>query len=208
MEKLIRKLNNEPTEFYSLVKSKVLKSTYSYEYDWQKGLQISDLTETQLLREAAWVVINSGFKEKTARKHFGNISLSFGDWESAEHIVFNKSLCVSCALDSFGNNKKIHAIADIADAIYSDGFDTLKERIIKNPIFELSKFPFIGPITVWHLAKNIGCNVAKPDRHIVRLAESFGFECVQEFCGEIAEKTGDKINVVDIIFWRYFATLH
>ncbi|MCL4328727.1 MAG: hypothetical protein M1410_04010 [Candidatus Thermoplasmatota archaeon] len=75
--------------------------------------------------------------------------------------------------------------------------------IIRNPFETLREFPYIGPVTYYHLAKNIGIPVAKPDRHLSRLASRSGFRDVQEFCEFLSRKTGDRIQVIDIVLWRY-----
>jgi hypothetical protein len=67
------------------------------------------------------------------------------------------------------------------------------------------QFPFIGPITSFHLAKNLGLPVAKSDRHLVRLANAVGFEDVQSMCRNISSFTGDPVPVVDIVLWRFSA---
>lgn len=54
--------------------------------------------------------------------------------------------------------------------------------------------------------KNLGIQVAKPDRHLVRIAQNYGFNDVQKFCSSISEKTNDPVSVVDLVLWRY-ATL-
>lgn len=205
---MIRQISSEPVGLYNHARERILSSEFKREYEWQRELDILDVTERTFLREAAWVVINSGFKERTARKHFGNISLAFGDWESALHITSHREICVECGLSAFGNERKINAIADIAEIVFDVGFKKIHNALSIDPISTLSTFPYIGPITVWHLAKNLGCDVAKPDRHIVRLAAIYGYDCVQMFCRDIAHETGEKINVVDIVLWRYFATFH
>jgi hypothetical protein len=194
-------------EFYHDVRSAVIESSFQEEINWQNNIFLDSLTETDLLRETAWVIINSGFRESIARRHFSNLSLSFGDWESARHIVSNRELCISCALDGFGHVGKVKAIESIADCIFEIGFEKIKSDIINDPIPTLQTFPYIGPITVWHLAKNIGCDVAKPDRHLVQTASSFGFDCVHKFCREISKSTGEKVSVIDIIIWRYCSSL-
>lgn len=65
------------------------------------------------------------------------------------------------------------------------------------------EFPYIGPITYFHLAKNIGVHVAKPDRHLSRLVKELNISSVQTLCSYIGERTGDTIPVVDIVLWRY-----
>ena len=192
--------------FYSHAKEVVSNSVYSAEIEWQQSLDFANVSETDLLRESAWVILNSGFRESVIRKHFSAISLAFGDWESAQFIVQNKKLCKQCALEAFANTRKISAIIKIAEIINAHGAVSYLHQVMHNPIEELSALPFIGKTTVWHLAKNLGCNVAKPDRHLVRVAEKFEFDCVQEFCRYLARHTGEKVSVIDIVIWRYCAS--
>ena len=44
-------------------------------------LNPSMFTESDLLREAAWVILCSGFREAVIRRMFDFISLCFCDWE-------------------------------------------------------------------------------------------------------------------------------
>ena len=48
--------------------------------------------------------------------------------------------------------------------------------------------------------------VAKPDRHLVRIAEGVGYDSPQQLCDVVSEIVGDPVSVVDIVTWRY-ATL-
>jgi thermostable 8-oxoguanine DNA glycosylase len=61
-------------------------------------------------------------------------------------------------------------------------------------------------VTVYHLAKNIGLQFAKPDRHLVSISNKAGYQDVQAFCRDISNQVGDSITVVDLVLWR-FATL-
>ena len=158
--------------------------------------------ETDLLREHAWVILCSGFRERTIRKLFPNISICFCNWVSAEVIFDNREICRRTALDVFHNERKIDAIIRVADYVRSFGFETLRARIIRDPIRSLRLFDYIGPVTTFHLAKNLGFQVAKPDRHILRMSEAYGFQNVQEFCSLIAEITREPISVVDGVLWR------
>ena len=61
--------------------------------------------------------------------------------------------------------------------------------------------PWIGGITKYHLAKNFGAQVAKPDVHLVRLAEREG--CApQQLCERLAAATGWRVITVDTLLWR------
>jgi len=167
---------------------------------------LGDFSETDFLRESAWVILCGGFKESVVRKIFNYISLCFCDWESAAAIVANEDLCRETALAGINNQRKITAIIETARTVYLTGFEGLRDRIVSNPIDELRQFPQIGDVTAYHLAKNLGFPVAKPDRHLMRLASWTGFEDVQSLCRALAERTGDSVAYVDIVLWR-FATL-
>ncbi len=176
-----------------------------WEVEWQRTRRASQFTEADLLREAAWVILCSGFREAIVRRLFDKISLSFCDWESARAIVEAAGACRANALASIRNAKKIDAILGVARRVDGIGFGALKRRILQEPIPELQQFPFIGPVTSWHLAKNLGFEVAKPDRHLMRLAQTLGYDDAQELCKTIALAMDETVQVVDIMLWRYAA---
>jgi len=109
--------------------------------------------------------------------------------------------------EALTHNSRIATYFRDRTLVAAHSFQDLKEKIFLDPIRELQSFPYIGPITAFHIAKNIGIRVAKPDTHLVRLARSNGFESVQEFCETIATFLGEDIRLVDSVLWR-FATMH
>ena len=175
------------------------------ELQLHRELNIEVFTESDLLREAAWVILCSGFRESVVQRLFGHISLCFCDWESAREIVNAAAGCRLAAARVFRHEAKIDAIVNVAWRIERLGFTALKRSIISNPIGELQRFPHIGPVTVLHLAKNLGLDVAKPDRHLVRLSAYVGFESASELCDTIAHSIGETTRMVDLILWRYLA---
>lgn len=196
---------NSALRFYRQATHYVDKSGLTHELTWQRNLRFGQFTETQLLEEAAWVVLCSGFREVVVRRVFNHISLSFCDWETAASIVACKDVCRSAALGIFNNERKINALVQIAELIDGIGFALFKQAILQDPLAALQSLPFIGSITSLHLAKNLGLDIAKPDRHLVRLAERFGFECTEELCQEVSRATGEQVKVIDLILWRYMA---
>src|SRR5207249_1747968 len=124
-------------------------------------------------------------------------------WESSSSICKNSSLCKATAFTRFRNEQKLNAIVLTAAHIDRVSFPAFKQQILHEPIRALRQLPFIGQVTVYHLAKNLGMAVAKPDRHLLRLADFMGFRSPQELCAELSQVTGDPINVVDLILWRY-----
>jgi hypothetical protein len=189
--------------FYRTAKETVATARFGLESDWQRRVLGQRFLEQDLLREAAWVVLCSGFSERVVRRRFDAISLCFCDWLSAEYIVTRGDRCWSTAMSVFGSARKITAILRICSFVYEQGFDSLSSRIRANPIHELGQLPFIGPVTSYHLAKNLGIDVVKRDRHLVRLALYLGFESPEEMCAKVGRQIGEPVSVVDVVLWRY-----
>jgi hypothetical protein len=176
---------------------------YESERDWQRSRDAGHFSETDFLRETAWVILCSGFRESVVRRNFDYLSLCFCDWSSADEIIGNEHACRRSALSAFGNQRKIDAIISAAAIVSVTGFPSIEARIQCDPINTLQRFEFIGAVTALHLAKNLGFLVAKPDRHLVRLSERLGFSSTEELCSALALESGDPVNVVDVTLWRY-----
>jgi hypothetical protein len=191
--------------FFNAASEYISASGLQQELSWQRRVDFEQFTETQLLREAAWVILCSGFRESIVRRIFDHVSLSFCDWESAELIVKSKDLCRTAALASFRNERKLDALWRTAELVHLSGFSSFKAQVLQDPITQLQTLPYIGPITAVHLAKNLGLDVAKPDRHLVRLSRHFGYRCTNDLCCDIASVTGEQVKVIDLALWRYMA---
>jgi hypothetical protein len=175
------------------------------EITWQRNVQLQQFSESDLLREGAWVILCSGFREATVRRIFDHLSLCFFDWESASKIAANSAICLSAARAGFRNKQKLNAIVRLAELVILGGFEKMKEQILANPIAELQAIPFIGPTTAWHLAKNLGLDSAKPDRHLVRAAAALGFGSPSALCESVSQMFNEQVKVVDLILWRYLS---
>jgi hypothetical protein len=190
-------------DHYRSAKDWICSSPYLEEVRWQDAQSLTQINESQFLRQYAWVVLNSGFREAIVRKHFDFISLCFCDWESARDIATSERACVEAALSAFRNRRKLEAIASTAKLIAKDGFERFSCVLRENPAETLQKLPFIGAVTSFHLAKNLGAEVAKPDRHLVRVAARFGYSDVSAMCRDISLAVGDRISVTDLVLWRF-----
>jgi hypothetical protein len=191
---------------YLTAKETVLRCGYANEVDWQSEVVFEKVTESDFLREAAWVVLSAGFRESILRQRFATISTAFFEWQSAAKIVNNSRTCRRNALLAFRHEGKIDAILQIARTVAKDGVESIKNMVSQVGPRALQELPFIGPITSLHLAKNIGVNTAKPDRHLVRYAKQAGYESPAQLCDVIAKIVGDPAAVIDIVLWR-FATI-
>lgn len=65
----------------------------------------------------------------------------------------------------------------------------------------LAELPWIGQVTKLHLAKNLGASAAKPDVHLLRLANAEGTTPAR-LCRRLAKQTGYKVQTIDTILWR------
>lgn len=61
--------------------------------------------------------------------------------------------------------------------------------------------PWLGPITQFHLAKNLGEDFIKPDVHLVRLARYHDVTPF-ELCDHLAAVSGYRVGTIDTILWR------
>ncbi len=191
--------------FFARAREYVKGAGLTAEIVWQRDSVLAGFTESDLLREHAWVALCSGFRESVVRRVFDYVSLCFCDWESSEAIVLSGEVCCVTAASTFANRAKLRGILAAARHLHAVGFSEFKGAVLGDPIRHLQSLPFIGPITAWHLAKNLGMDVAKPDRHLVRLSESLGFRDANHLCRELAATTGEQTKVVDLIVWRYIA---
>lgn len=180
------------TVFYAKAATEIAEAGYGWEQDyvWKiKSLEQQD-PETFLV-EYIWVVLNgSGLREQVVRKIF-------------DKFMENRDL------NTLKNRKRREAIAK-AIACYTKWFAELQKA--EDKIAYLDSLPFIGPITKYHLARNIGIDTVKPDRHLVKFASKFGYSSPMEMCLEIQREIGNPpLGVIDVVLWRWanlFGTDH
>ncbi|PCI11625.1 hypothetical protein COB72_00305 [bacterium] len=196
----------ELVDAYLEAHSRVISDGFGEEIDWQDNQNFEEFSESEFLRETAWVILSAGMRETVVRAKFDGISNAFLGWHSAKKIVKDEEQCVKRALSFFNHRKKIQAISSVALQVADLGIETLKSRLLLGGVDELQRLPYIGPVTRYHLAKNLGMDVVKPDRHLIRIAQSAGYSTPQSMCEAIANITGDRLCTIDVVLWR-FATI-
>jgi hypothetical protein len=194
------------TLMYLRAKRHVIASGFGSEIVWQSTRDVKRVTEATFLKEAAWVVLCSGFRESIVRARFDAVSVAFLNWTGAAAIVAGRVQCRRKALRAINARRKIDAILEIARRVCVVGFVEVASRLRSDPLSFIGSLPFMGSVTTLHLAKNLGVPVAKPDRHLVRLAAAAGCASASDLCERIASVIDEKIAVVDLVMWRY-ATL-
>jgi hypothetical protein len=192
-------------EAYRQARQRVVDAGYQNDLDWHLTRSLDAVTESSLFCAAAIAIINSGSRGSGVDRVWPAFTKAFRDWDPRA-VVENEDECRAYALAAFRSTRKVTAVIAVARRIVDEGLDEILRRLRNEGIPYLQTFPMLGPVTSLHMAKNIGMPVAKPDRHLNRLAMATGMPTAQDLCTAIADDTTDTIPVVDYVLWRY-ATL-
>lgn len=135
-------------------------------------------------RATIFVICNSGMRNTVARGIFNRVCGALARGEAARTV--------------FNHPGKARAIDDIwaRRQEYFMGFLAAADALEY-----CASIPWIGAITKYHLAKNFGAQVAKPDVHLQRLAALEG-STPQALCERLAQESGFKVATVDVLLWR------
>jgi hypothetical protein len=193
--------------YYYRAKECVYENGYYTEIYWQERQNPDTISLQKYYSEYAWVVLSSGMKESVIRNKFYAITNLFKNWNDPFSIVSNRKYIKEHALQLFNNLLKINALIYMGEYLSTNCFKDELANIRLKGFKYLEQFPFLGPATSLHFAKNLGFIVSKPDRHLNRISNKFGFEDSLAFCRAISQFTGEKESVIDIVLWR-FATLN
>jgi hypothetical protein len=151
--------------------------------EWSENIQ-PPATADDFAQEAIFVICNSGMKNTIARKIFEKVIQAINTGQSATTAL--------------GHPGKAAAIDDI----WRRRVELLAEYLAASDKVEFcSSLPWIGQITKFHLAKNFGADVAKPDVHMQRLADREGCTA-QQLCERLAASTGYRAATIDVVLWR------
>jgi len=190
---------------YLQAKAYVISNGYAAEVDWQEARDPEEVGDQDFLAQAAWVVMSSGLSASAVERSFPEVTAAFQDWHAVK-IARRSEECLAAGLQVFRNERKLVAILEFASLVASGGRGGLIARIGEVGPDALLYLPFMGPATSRHLAKSLGFDIAKPDRHLVRIAAATGATSPQALCSDIGARLGERTAVVDLVLWR-FATL-
>ena len=155
--------HRELVDAYLTAREHVVSQGFGWEIDWQDTRDFEHASESDFLREAAWVVLSAGMAVRVVESVFAPLSDAFCQWSSASAIVERSEHCLAEARRIFRHERKLAAIVAIAGTIAAEGFDSVKARIVREGPEALEAFDYIGPVTCLHLAKNLGLDVVKPE---------------------------------------------
>lgn len=145
-------------------------------------------------------------KEVVIRKKWSDINNLYYNFDTdmvvkySDNIRFNSTAI-------FNHKAKTEAVIKSASIIINDRpinkkLDILSEAEALN---YFKSYPFIGDITKYHIARNVGFDVVKPDRHLVRIAEFLNYSSPNELVQGIANITRERKGFIDYILWQWLA---
>lgn len=161
----------------------LLGETAEADIEWAQGLKEPD-GAVRFALEAIFVVCNSGMKNTVARLIFDRCT--------------DALMQGAPVIESFKHPGKAAAI----ETIWRDRYELLPAYLTAaDKLAFLEALPWIGGITKYHLAKNFGLDLAKPDVHLQRLADREGCTA-QALCERLASEVGLRVGTVDTVLWR------
>ena len=180
---------------------RVVECGYGDEVVYIRELKpIEQQTNEDFRREFVWVILCSGFKEQYARVIFDR----FWDAINGKTAIENPFSVIAHA----GKRKAI--IECFAKS--PDWWIILQNcHTPETQIEFIRTLPWMGGKALgYHLARNLGIDTVKPDRHLIKLAEHFGYSSPLEMCKDIQANLNndgrfeikEKLGTIDVILWR------
>jgi len=157
------------------------------------------MTKKDFYLQYAYVVYNCGFRNSVVVAKWPRLREAYRDFHTV-YVSKYPAQVYSEAIEIIAHKSKTKAIVDAARTIRALDWPSFKEAV-KDDFMTLKRFPFIGDVTVYHLARNMGVDTIKPDVHLRRMAARYGLDPFT-MCNRIHEETGLTLHMIDTIIWR------
>lgn len=161
----------------------LLNNGYRDIVEWTEGLR-PPRNAKEFALEAIYVICNSGMRFSVANGIYWKCVRALRRRQSATSVFGHPGKAP--AIDTIWRNRRV------LFAAYESA---------ENKVAYCASLPWIGPVTKFHLAKNLGLDFAKPDVHLVRLAAAERTTVV-ELCERLAQQTGYRVTTIDSVLWR------
>lgn len=165
------------------LESALRKAGYGPSIDWSEAIKAPEDAD-RFAQEAIFVICGSGFRNSVAVPIFERCMVALREGRSAA--------------EEYGHEGKCKAI----DHIWAERKTLFAAyRAAPDPLEFLQELPWIGPVTTYHLQKNLGGDHAKPDVHMERLARR-DRTTTHKLCRRLAKQTGYRAATIDTVLWR------
>ncbi len=185
-------------EYWHTAFTRVHYAGFAWEIEYVKNIPPPEKqTIDSFFREYLWVCLcSTGLKEQIVRKTFDKFWDSFNGRNNLESFGIESE-------NPFWviRNKRLR---EAAYGVFTQRKEHFKKFLNADDKIEfLDSLPQMGPATKYHLARNLGIDCIKPDRHLRNIADRWGFKTPEILCQEIVKFTGLKLGIIDIVLWRY-----
>lgn len=171
-------------EYWRIFRQMSLEPEWAAQIEWCKAVKFPETPE-KMAWELIYVICNSGMKHSVAAQIFERV-----------RSAITQGRPVTDGLKHPGKAKAIDWIWNRRVMLRKQARYLKDEDLVE----WCGKLPWIGGITGFHAAKNLGANVAKPDRWLVRMG-LLGGETTDEICQRISKATGHRVALVDLVLW-------
>jgi len=183
LKNLSKKLLNEFQEA-----QKFANLTHSEDIKWIESRKSLVHSFNDFFVEYVYVIVASGFRAKTAAQLTPKLASCDGNYDKM--------------IDLFKNKQKCQAISDV----WKLKPEWAKIRTELEDENSLMRFPRIGNIVKYHLARNIGLkSCVKPDLHLTQYAVSHGYNDTQKMVTEIAKHYELAPGTADFMLWIWLS---
>jgi len=176
---------NMDVALYQAARARMLSDPqWAGQFEWSESVT-RPANADSMARELIFVIANSGMKNTIARTIFRRVMQALEAGDDPATVFGHAGKCAAMAMIWRDRERLFHELSELSDIEIAEWSARLK---------------FIGTITKWHAAKNLGADVAKPDRWLERVS-ALSNESVMQLCTRLAEATGDRVATVDLVIW-------
>lgn len=210
-----RKLSNQALTY--------LRENDPKNYKWAEEMGphvFKGLRERRFFEQYCYVIYASGFNVEILQNIWPRLSSEWCDFEPHE---LKRMRSIERVLKVFNNRRKAECFLAGVKEISKEGFSAFKKRVATEMYDEIAtrrkssaktrsrglsikaieNLPGLGPITKYHLAKNIGLlDAIKPDIWVVRAAAAVNAS-PEQFGNTMAEKLSVSKHLLDVAIWEY-----
>jgi hypothetical protein len=176
--------------FFCYARNVVISQGFQEEIEWCQNRMFDQITSDEFLVQYRFAVFSSsGLNNKVVMK----IQDAFDTTNKAGMNAF----------ETIPNRRMREAIVWMQTR-YREVFRDLKlQKTDADKIQFLQGLKQIGPKESRHLARNLGIDCIKPDRHMDRMAEHWGYASPDAMCMAVQKYEKERLGVIDVILWRY-----
>lgn len=197
---------------YSKQKIKLREDGHIFTFDEH----VEALIWALLSQQRPWYVIEQN-KEKI-REIFNNFDSDYIS-RTDPSILCSKICDIKC-----GNRRISYQMSELQwniDILHriDEEYGSLHEFDVKYPVYDVAKrlcsgydkLYGIGPALALEYLKNVGVDCVKPDVHIIRILQRFGYNINNEWdaCSviqKVSDETDYYMSDIGYVFWRFCAT--